>query len=78
MSTIVLEPANEADADLLLSLARRLGVKATVSPSSVVSAEERERRFLALFGAWQSDETGDELNQMLRESRNFTRPDVEL
>ena len=78
MSTILLEPANEADADLLLNLARRLGVKATVSPSSTVSAAERERRFLALFGAWQSDETGDELNQMLRESRNFTRPDVEL
>ncbi len=78
MSTIVLEPTNEADTTLFLNLAHRLGVKATVSQHSTISAEERERRFLALFGAWQGEETGDELNQMLRESRHFDRPDVEL
>lgn len=74
----MLEPTNEADATLLLNLAHRLGVKATVSQESTTSVEERERRFLALFGAWKSDETGDELNQMLQESRHFNRPDVEL
>lgn len=78
MSIIILEPTNEADATPLLNLAHRLGVKATVSQELTISAEERERRFLALFGAWKSDETGDELNQMLRESRHFNRPDVEL
>jgi len=52
--------------------------EASVTSSSEVSAEERERRFLALFGTWQSDKTGDELNQMLRESRHFSRPDVSL
>lgn len=78
MSTILLEPTNEADATLLLNLAHRLGVKATVSQDATAWEAERERRFMALFGAWKSDETGDELNQMLRESRHFNRPDVTL
>ena len=77
-TTLLLEPTNDTDLHLLLSLAQRLGVKATASPAATLSLEERERRFLALFGAWQSDETGDEINQMLRESRQSNRPDVEL
>ena len=77
-TTLVLEPTNDADLHLLLSLAQRLGVKATASPAAKMSLEERERRFQALFGAWQSDETGDEINKMLQESRQSNRPDVEL
>lgn len=78
-TTLVLEPTNEADLHLLLSLAQRLGVKATATPPvSSISPEERKRRFLALAGSWQSDESGDEINQMLRESRQFRDRDVEL
>lgn len=77
-TTLILEPTNDTDLHLLLSLAQRLGVKATASPAATLSLEERERRFLALFGAWQSDETGDEINQMLQASRQSNRPDVEL
>ncbi|AMR27045.1 hypothetical protein A0257_07925 [Hymenobacter psoromatis] len=77
-TTLLLEPTNDTDLHLLLSLAHRLGVKATASPAATLSLEERERRFLALFGTWQSDETGDEINQMLQASRQSNRPDVEL
>lgn len=77
-TTLILEPTNDTDLHLLLSLAQRLGVKATASPAATLSLEERERRFLALFGTWQSDETGDEINQMLQASRQSNRPDVEL
>lgn len=77
-TTLVLEPTNDSDLHLLLSLAQRLGVKVTASPAAKMSLEERERRFMALFGSWQSDETGDEINKMLQESRQNNRPDVEL
>ncbi len=77
-TTLVLEPTNDSDLHLLLSLAQRLGVKATASPAAKLSLEEREQRFIALFGSWQSDETGDELNKMLMDSRQSNRPDIEL
>lgn len=78
-TTLVLEPTNESDLHLLLSLAQRLGVKATATPSVAnISEEERRRRFLALAGSWQSDESGDEINKMLMESRHFRDRDVEL
>lgn len=76
--TLILEPTNDADLQLLLSLAQRLGVKAIATPAANLSVEEREKRLLALFGAWQSTETGDEINQMLRESRQSNRPDIHL
>jgi hypothetical protein len=78
-TTLVLESTNDSDLHLLLSLAQRLGVKATATPSvAVISEEERRRRFLALAGSWQSDESGDEINKMLTESRHFRDRDVEL
>ncbi|GAA4009538.1 hypothetical protein GCM10022408_22060 [Hymenobacter fastidiosus] len=79
MATIlVLEPSNDSDLHLLLNLAQRLGVKATALPAAKLSLEERERRFMALFGSWQSDESGDEINQMLQDSRQSNRPDITL
>ena len=78
-TTLVLEPTNDSDLHLLLSLAQRLGVKATTTPSvTAISEEERRRRFLALAGSWQSDESGDEINKMLIDSRHFRDRDVEL
>ncbi|PJJ58599.1 hypothetical protein [Hymenobacter chitinivorans] len=77
-TTLLLEPTNDSDLHLLLSLAQRLGVKATATPAAEISAEEREQRFLALFGSWQSNKTGDEINRQLQESRQSNRPDIEL
>ena len=79
-TTLVLEPTNDSDLQLLLSLAHRLGVKATATNSSVttISKEERRQRFLKLAGSWQSDESGDEINKMLIASRHFRDRDIEL
>ena len=78
-TTLVLEPSNDADLHLLLNLAQRLGVKATTAPpTAAVSSEKRRRLLLAFAGSWQSDESGDEINQMLRDSRHFRDRDVDL
>jgi hypothetical protein len=78
-TTLILEPTNDTDLHLLLSLAQRLGVKATASPTAPLSQEERERRFFALFGAWKSEgETGDDLNRLLQEARYTEQRDIEL
>ena len=78
-TNLILEPTNDSDLQLLLSLAQRLGVKATATPSvTPISEEERRLRFLALAGSWQSDESGDEINKMLMESRHFRDRDVAL
>ena len=39
---------------------------------------ERERIFYSLFGAWKSEETGEELNRMLQEARHTDQRDIEL
>ena len=41
-------------------------------------AAERERVFYSLFGAWKSEETGEELNRMLQEARHTEQRDIEL
>ena len=57
-------------AELLKGLANRQTV--------AISDEERARRFEAVAGSWQSEESGDELNKQLRASRYFRDRDVEL
>lgn len=39
---------------------------------------ERERIFYSLFGAWKSEETGEELNRMLQDARHTEQRDIEL
>jgi hypothetical protein len=39
---------------------------------------ERERLFYSLFGAWKSEESGEELNRMLQEARHTEQRDIEL
>ena len=46
--------------------------------SIAISDEERARRFEAVAGSWQSEESGDELNKQLRATRYFRDRDVEL
>lgn len=39
---------------------------------------ERERIFYSLFGAWKSEETGEQLNRMLQDARYTEQRDIEL
>lgn len=78
LTTLVLESANDADLDLLLHLAQRLGVKATATPSPKTSSAEQARLIDEFAGSWQSDEDGTELARQLREARYFRDRDVEL
>lgn len=79
-TSLILEPDNDADLQLLLQLARRLGVKATVVPGLDARSEaEREESFYNLFGAWKSDESDDELVKQIYEARtNNDRRDAEI
>lgn len=43
-----------------------------------IEKAEKQRRFLALFGAWESDETADELVEEIYSSRMDSPRDVEL
>lgn len=78
LTTLVLESANDADFDLLLHLAQRLGVKATTVPSAKTSDVEQTRLLDEFAGSWQSDEDGTELARQIREARYFRDRDVEL
>ena len=78
LTTLVLESANDADLDLLLHLAQRLGVKAITTPSPKTSSVEQARLLDEFAGSWQSDEDGTELARQIREARHFRDRDVEL
>lgn len=56
----------------------RLGHGESEQQSISITPEERARRFEAVAGSWQSEETGDELNQQLRAARYFRDRDIEL
>jgi len=75
------ETDNEYAIQELMSLAHRLGVKVSETTATTSRQAEVARRaalFRSLFGAWQSDESGEELNRQLREARQTSRPDIEL
>lgn len=75
------ETDNEQAIQELMSLAHRLGIKMADSPaprSRQADAARRAALFRSLFGAWQSDDNGEELNRQLREARQTSRPDIEL
>lgn len=76
--TLVLEPSNEADLDLLLHLAQRLGVKATTTSPARATAAAQAQLVDEFAGSWQSDEDGTELARQIREARYFRDRDVEL
>lgn len=78
--TLLLETSNASALRELIGLAQRLGVKVidTSTPTARPDVAERARLFRSLFGAWQSEESGEELNRQLREARQSNRPDIEL
>ncbi|SMB87906.1 hypothetical protein SAMN00120144_1446 [Hymenobacter roseosalivarius DSM 11622] len=78
---LLLEPTNETDLQLLLSLAQRLGVKATPTPitsTTSIPPAERARLFEEFAGSWQSEEDGTELARQLQEDRHFRDREVNL
>lgn len=77
MPRLLLNPTNAQDLQLLVGLARRLGVEVSELPEAD-SGAELEARFFALAGSWQSEEDGDELNAQLQAARVSNREDVSL
>ncbi len=67
-----------ANRERLLASIERLERSTGQQQSPGITYEERARRFEAVAGSWQSEETGDELNQQLRAARYFRDRDVEL
>lgn len=47
-------------------------------PTKPAELAEREQRLQALFGAWQSEQTGEELNQLFQQARHTEQRDIEL
>ena len=75
------ETSDEHAIQALMSLAHRLGIKVSDTPaphSGPADVARRAALFRSLFGAWQSEENGEELNRQLREARQTSRPDIEL
>lgn len=51
---------------------------AAVAETTATDLAERERLFYSLFGAWKSEESGEELNRMLQAARYTEQRDIEL
>jgi hypothetical protein len=77
---LTLEPATEADLKLLLALAQRLGMKATVQPVAKKLSEAEQHELLdQLFGAWKDEVSGEEMIREIYAARtNNARRDAEI
>ena len=51
---------------------------AAATETTATDLAERERLFYSLFGAWKSEESGEELNRMLQDARHTEQRDIEL
>lgn len=61
-----------------LSPANKLDLIARLTASVKADIESKEVSFEEAFGAWQSDETAEEIIDKIRNSRTFTRQIEEL
>ena len=77
--TIIIETQSDNDFELIKTLAERLGlhIEETRTGSSLSEAEEL-RLLDRVAGSWTGDETGDELNAMIRNARYDSPRDTEL
>ncbi|OON69766.1 hypothetical protein [Hymenobacter sp. CRA2] len=77
-----LEFPDDQAANVLRLLQSLPETTATVIPhpatTTALSAAEQQRLMHELFGAWQSEETGEELAKQLREARHFRDREIEL
>jgi asparagine synthetase B (glutamine-hydrolysing) len=75
--TITIETQNQDDLTLFRVLAERLGLRLHETHDEDTTSESDTLRQLNSVN-WHSDETGDELNTMLRNARSFGGRDVQL
>jgi hypothetical protein len=77
---LTLEPANEADLQLLLALAQRMGIKATVKQVADKLSEAEQHKLLdQLSGAWKDEVSGEEMVREIYAARtNNARRDAEI
>ncbi len=75
--TITIETHNQDDLLLFRVLAERLGLRLQETHETEATGESDALQMLNNID-WQSDETGDELNTMLRNARSFGARDVQL
>ena len=76
--TLIIETENEKDFELIKGLANRLGLPVKEQHSKVVSKVAQEDAVRQLFGSWQSEETGEELVDLIRSARNDQPRDIDL
>ncbi len=75
--TITIETHNQDDLLLFRVLAERLGLRLQETHETETTGESDALQMLNNID-WQSDETGDELNTMLRNARSLGARDVQL
>ncbi len=75
--TITIETHNQDDLTLFRVLAERLGLRLQERYDEEPISESDALQQLNSVN-WHSDETGDELNTMLRNARSFAGRDVQL
>ena len=76
--TLVLEPKNQADYQLFVDLAKRLQVDYREESQSLEELTKAEDRFFSLAGSWQSDQSTDELIDLIESARTTKTIDLPL
>lgn len=78
--TITIETQSDHDFALLKGLAQRLGLptKESHTGNERLSEEDLLRLLERVAGSWEGQETGDELNAMIRNSRYDSSRKLEL
>ncbi|OZI05514.1 hypothetical protein BWI93_24940 [Siphonobacter sp. BAB-5385] len=76
--TITIETQSDHDFALFKGLAQRLGLYTRESHGESLSKSETLTLLDRVAGSWEGDETGDELNAMIRRSRYDNPRDIEL
>jgi hypothetical protein len=74
--TLVIETQLDTDYQLMMSLAHRLGLH--VKEPNELTNSGSSHLFESLFGAWVSDETGDELAQQIRQARKDSSREIDF
>lgn len=76
---IIIETQNDNDFALLKGLAQRLGLSMKESHSEDNHLEaQQEAAFKKFVRSWEGEETGDELNAMIYNSRHDSPREIEL
>lgn len=77
---ITIETHSDKDFALLKGLAQRLGLSTKEVHKAAIGESEAEELTLLerVAGSWKGEETGDELNAMIRNARHDSQREIEL